>query len=316
VRITLKKPFLDAGGSGTRLLACLGFFQQPAGCLRVSKRALWMAGCGLVLIGAALAFQKAFRVYVSMEAYDNIPLPPDYEEKTEWVFARLMYPQYPGVGIGRRRFGPIFDWHEGGTSWTQDYPRADRHFAAAVRRLTRVHARSVEQPVNPDDTDDFYNWPWMNAGEMGDWKLTDAQAKTVREYLLRGGFLMLDDFWGPDEYERFDESMKRIFPDRRVVEMPSEDAIFHSVYDLDDRYQVPGEWALHPGRGGMYYRAAGTTAHWLGVYDDKNRVMVAISFNSDLGDSWEWADDPRYPEKYSALGIRIGVNYVIYSMTH
>ena len=101
------------------------------------------------------------------------------------------------------------DWREGGTSWTQDYPRADRHFATALRRLTRMHVRSTEQPVNPDDLDDFFNWPWMVAGEMGDWKLTDAQAKTLREYLLRGGFLYMDDFWGAEEYARFDESMRR-----------------------------------------------------------------------------------------------------------
>jgi hypothetical protein len=158
----------------------------------------------------------------------------------------------------------------------------------------------------------------MNAGEMGDWNLTQAQAKVIREYLLRGGFLMLDDFWGPDEYARFEPSMKMIFPDRPVVEIESNNAIFHSVYNLDDRYQVLGQWALgnRGGYGGMNRRAVGTVAHWLGVLDDKNRVMVAISFNSDLGDAWEWADSPTYPEKMAGLAIRIGVNYVVYSMSH
>ena len=180
--------------------------------------------------------QKPFRVYRSFEPYDNISMPPDWQEKTEWVYARLMYPEHPNALLARRvRWGAPFNWLDGGTSWTQDYPRADRHFAQALRRLTRISVRSVEQPVNPDDTDDFFNWPWMNAGEMGDWKLTDAQVATVREYLLRGGFLMLDDFWGPEEYARFDETMKAIFPDRPVVEIDSKDAIFHSVYDLDDR---------------------------------------------------------------------------------
>jgi hypothetical protein len=231
------------------------------------------AVAGLVLIGGLLlAFQRPFRVYRSMEAYDNIPLPPDWQEKTEWVQARL------------------------------------------IRRLTRIHVRSVEQPSNPDDTDDFYNWPWLVAGEMGDWKLTNAQAKTLREFLLRGGFLYMDDFWGQEEWDRFDQSMKLVFPDRPVVDIDDKDAIFHSVYDLDERYQILGQWAL---RGGyMTQRAAGTIARWRGVYDDKGRLMVAMSFNSDVGDSWEWADDPRYPEKYSALGIRLGVNFVVYSMTH
>jgi hypothetical protein len=138
----------------------------------------------------------------------------------------------------------------------------------------------------------------------------------LREYLLRGGFLMLDDFWGTEEWDRFYESMRLVFPDRPIIEIPDTDSIFHTVYDLDDRYQVPGEWAIRRGttyRNGEY---GGATAYWRGILDDHGRVMVAMSFNSDIGDSWEWADDPEYPEKYSALGIRIGVNYVVYSMTH
>jgi hypothetical protein len=278
------------------------------------RKFLWVAAMAAGCISTLFAVQRPFRVYPSMEPYDNVQLPPDYQERTEWIFARLMYPQHPNARFGRRYgFGGLSLWTEGGTSWTQDYPRADRHFAQALRRLTRIHVRSVEQPVNLDDGDDVFNWPWLCAGEMGDWKLTDAQAKTLREYLLRGGFLMLDDFWGTEEYERFEESMRLVFPDRPVVELENAESIFHTVYDLDERYQVPGEWALR--RGGTY-RNDGATPHWLGIFDDHNRVMVAISFNSDLGDSWEWADDPGYPEKYSALGIRIGVNYVVYALTH
>jgi len=288
--------------------------------MRALRRWFWGVGCGLALIGVLCA-QKPFRVLRSLEAYDDVPLPPDYQETTEWVQARLMYPQHPEARFGPRGrygfggFGRALDWREGGTSWSQDYPRADRHFAAAIRRLTRVHARSVEQPVNPDDTDDIFNWPWMVAGEMGDWKLTPAQVKTVREYLLRGGFLYMDDFWGQEEWDRFDETMQAIFPDRPIVEIDDKDAIFHTVYDLDERYQILGQWALRP-NGFMSQRAAGTVARWRGIYDDKGRLMVAMSFNSDVGDSWEWADSPTYPEKFSALGIRLGVNYVIYSMTH
>jgi hypothetical protein len=282
-----------------------------------SRKALVLVGAAAGLFTALYAAPKPFRVYPSMEAYDNVELPEDYQEKTEWVFGRLMYPQHPAARFGGyRRFGG-FDWREGGTSWTQDYPRADRHFAAALRRLSLVQARSVEQPVNLDDGDDAFNYPWMNAGEMGDWKLTDAQAVSLREYLLRGGFLMLDDFWGAEEWNRFNESMRRVFPDRAIVEIDNADSIFHVVYDLSDRYLIPGQWGLNRDclcrNGGG---SGGQTVHWRGIYDDHGRVMVAMTFNSDVGDSWEWADDPGYPEKYSALGIRIGVNYVIYSMTH
>ncbi|MGD0437752.1 MAG: DUF4159 domain-containing protein [Bryobacteraceae bacterium] len=269
---------------------------------------------GVALLLGTVYAQREFRVYRSMEPYDDVQLPPDWHEKTEWIFARLMYPQHPHARFGRYYgYRGSFNWLEGGTSWSQDYPRADRHFALALRRLTRVNVRSVEQPVNLDDGDDVYNWPWLAAGEMGDWKLTEAQAKKLRDYLLRGGFLMLDDFWGTEEWDRFEESMRLVFPDRAIVEIDGADSIFHTVYDLDDRYQVPGEWAL---RRGTTYRNDGSVPHWRGIYDDRGRLMVAMDFNSDVGDSWEWADDPEYPEKYSALGIRIGVDYVIYSMTH
>ena len=278
----------------------------------VLRTAFCLLGVALASVTAVYAFQKPFRVYRSMEAYDDIPLPVDYQVHNDFVFARLMYPQHPFSRFSRRRYGSG-DWREGGTSWTQDYPRADRHFAMALRRLSRVDVRSVEQPVNLEDGDDAYNWPWLAAGEMGDWILNEDLAAKLRDYLLRGGFLMLDDWWGPDEWNRFEETMVRVFPDRPIVEIDDADPVFHVIYDLDERYQVMGEWSLG---GRQNYRTAGTVAHWRGIYDDHHRLMVVMSFNSDLGDSWEWADEPRYPEKFSALGIRIGVNDVVYTMTH
>lgn len=283
------------------------------------RTAFGLAGGTLILLTALYAESAAnlprpFRVYQSLEPFDNVEMPEDSAEKTEWVQARLMYPPHPfGMFSRPLRYGGSRDWREGGTSWSQDYPRADRHFAAALRRLTRVHARSVEQPVNPDDGGDIFNWPWLVAGELGDWKLTPEQAATVREYLLRGGFLMLDDFWGTREWDRFMESMKLIFPDRTIVEIEDNDPIFHILYDLDERFQIPGQWAL---RQGSTYRNDGQTPYWRGIYDDKGRLMVAISFNSDIGDAWEWADNSYYPEKYASLGLRLGVNDVVYAMTH
>src|SRR5207253_5592338 len=191
------------------------------------------------------------------------------------------------------------------------YPRADRHFSLALRRLSRIHVRSVEQPVNLEDGDEVYNWPWLYAVQVGEWGLTQDESMVLRDYLLRGGFFMADDFHGTEEWAEFQESMKRVFPDRPIVEIADDDAIFHTVYDLKDRLQVPG--AAHLGLG---YKNDGIGAHWRGIFDDKGRIMVAISFNSDLGDAWEWADDPYYPERFSGLAIRVGVNYVVYAMTH
>jgi hypothetical protein len=271
-------------------------------------------GCGLALLSGLYAadhhLPKPFREYPGDEYRSGqIELPFNFEQKTEMVFARLMYPSIPDARF--RHAG--WDWTQGHSSWTNDYPRADRHFVEAVGRLTRLQVRSVEQPVNIDDPGELFNYPWLYAVFVGEWDISDQQAANLREYLLRGGFLMCDDFWGSQDWSIFEKSMRKIFPDRPVVEIPSSDAIFHTVYNLDNRYQVPGEWGV---RTGVPFRNDGYEARWRGIYDDKGRVMVAISFNSDLGDSWEWADDPEYPEQYSALGIRLGVNYIVYSMTH
>jgi len=270
-------------------------------------KALVGIGCALFLAGAIYAFQRPFREYPSVE-YGYMQLPPDWKEKGEWTFARLMYPPGPNDGYRGRFDG---DWRLGLSLWTQDFPRADRNLAQAVRRLTRIQARSVEQCVNLEDGDEVFNWPWLYAVQTGEWGLTPAEGKVLREYLLRGGFFMADDFHGTEEWEVFEQSMKLVFPDRPIVEIPNSDPIFHTIFDLDDRFQIVGAEHLLEGS-----KNGGKVAHWRGIYDDKGRIMVAITFNSDVGDSWEWAGDPRYPQKYSEMGMRLGVNYIIYAMTH
>jgi len=277
--------------------------------VRISKR-LTRSLAATACLGVMLA-QKPWREYPAFE-YNDFPIPPDYQEKTEWAFARLMYPNSPYA----RRFGGFGgDWREGGRGifWTMDYPRSDRHFGVAIRRLTRLHSRSVEEPVNLDDGNQ-YDWPWLYGVEVGHWQLTDAQVALFREYLLRGGFFMCDDFHGDSEWEIFMLTIRKVFPDRQVVDIEDNDPIFHTIYDLDGRYQVPGASAWF--NGGVTYEQGGTVPHWRGIYDDRGRLMVAICHNMDLGDSWEHADNPLYPAKFSDLGIRIGVNYVVYAMSH
>ena len=238
----------------------------------------------------------------------GMPLPDDWKRPAEWTFARLMFPPGPLDGYAGRFDG---DWRQGLSLWTQDFPKADRMLAAAMRRLTRIDARSVEQSVNLDDGDEIYNWPWLYAVQVGEWGLTDAQCLKLRDYLLRGGFFMADDFHGRQEQAFFEMTMKKVFPERSIVDIPDTDAIFHTIYDLDERYQIPGAEHLDTG-----YKKDGRGARWRGIYDDKGRLMVAITQNSDLGDSWEWSDEARYPLKFSSLGLKIGVNYVVYAMTH
>lgn len=274
--------------------------------MRIGK-ARFSIACSIALVGSLCAFQRSFREYPGVE-YDGMTPPADWAEKTEFAFARMMFP--PGANDGYRgRFDG--DYHHGLSLWTQDYPRADRHFSQALRRLSRVQVRSVEQVVDVEDADEPFNWPWLYAVQVGEWGITNHQAQILRDYLLRGGFFMADDFHGTLEWSVFEESMQRVFPDRPIVDLADNDPLFHTVFDIDDKFQMPG--AAHLGLG---YKNNGIGAHWRGIVDNKGRVMVAISYNSDIGDAWEWADEPQYPEKFSGLAIRMGVNYVVYAMTH
>jgi hypothetical protein len=223
--------------------------------------------------------------------------PPDAWEERELTFARLRY-RSPGGWRGNR--------------WGTDSNKAERVFLTGVRRLTGIDARSVEEIVDID-SDEIFEWPWLYAVEVGYWSLSDSQAARLREYLDRGGFLMVDDFHGSREWAAFEEGLRQVFPDRPIVDIADEDEIFHVLYDLDDRVQVPGLQYLY---SGQTYERDGVTPRWRGVYDEQGRIVVAICHNMDLGDAWEWADEPRYPEPYTALAYRIGINYIVYAMTH
>jgi hypothetical protein len=124
---------------------------------------------------------------------------------------------------------------------------------------------------------------------------------------------MVDDFWGTYDWAVFLESMKRVFPDRPILEIEEGNELLHVLYDLDQRIQIPGQDYVYTGRTWLL---DGHTPHWRGIYDDRGRLMVAINFNMDMGDAWEHADDPAYPNPMTALAYRFAVNYVIYAMTH
>jgi hypothetical protein len=208
--------------------------------------------------------------------------------------------------------GNGYDRGWGGGSWTTDFPEAEYHFTMGVGRLTRVDIGEQARMLQITD-DTIFNYPWLYAVEVGRWYLDDVEAARLREYLLRGGFLMTDDFHGTWQWAAFMDSMQRVFPDRPVVEITDQDEVFHVLYDLDQRIQIPGIAAL---RFGQTYEQDGVTPHWRGIYDDSGRLMVAINFNMDLGDAWEHADDAFYPETMTTLAYRFAVNYVIYAMTH
>jgi hypothetical protein len=227
--------------------------------------------------------------------------------KAEFYWSRLAYSSnMASYGAqGRRGF-----W--GFNSWTRDYPKADRQFLIAMHRLTRIDGRPTEQVVTLD-SDEIFNYPWIYAVQVQNWTFTDTQAKRLREYLLKGGFLMVDDFHGTEDWENFMNGMRQVLPNRPIEDLQSSDEIFHTLYDIDDKMQIPGEQYVWSGRT---YEKDGYQPKWRAIRDDKGRIIVAICHNMHLGDAWEWADDPNYPETFASMAFRVGLDYIIYGMTH
>ena len=279
------------------------------------RTVLAIALTGLAALGV-LWGQKPFREWPAIE-YTNFPIPPDANRPAEWTRARLRYPDVTGYSLhGGGRYFNFAGY------WTMDYPRSDRHLLAGVRRLTRIDSRSTEQVVELDGSGEVNNWPMLYGVEVGHWVLPDDQAKQLRDFLLRGGFFMVDDFHGDQpyhdvfsEWQVFLASMTKVFPDRPIEDIPNNDPIFHTIYDLQDRFQVPGAQFFETG---ITYEAGATgmTPHWRCIRDEKGRIMVAICHNMDLGDAWEHSDNPLYPEKYASLAYRIAMDYFIYDLTH
>lgn len=215
----------------------------------------------------------------------------------EFSFARLQY----GVSV-------FDDWPR----WQADWPEAEIHFTKGLDRLTLIDVAS-SSVVMQLDSESVFDYPWMYAVEVGSLSLKEEEISNLREYLLRGGFLMVDDFHGPYEWEQFDSVMRLVFPDRRIQELGNSAEPFHVLYDLSGREQIPGIRAL---MNNTTWEKGGRFPHWRGILDDDGRVMVAINFNQDIGDAWEHADDARYPATLTTQAYRLGVNYVVYAMTH
>ena len=262
----------------------------------------WIFALSLLLVTAALlSAQGTYRDMPLLgSGLAHVPEPEDGDVPGEFSFVRLAYSDpYGAAAVGQR-------------PWMIDSPAAERHFLQGLRRLSNVDCRSMEVYLRAED-EELFNYPWLYVVEPGHWDLSDEEAGRIREYLLRGGFMIFDDFHGTYEWARFLQGIRKIFPDRPVVDVDPSSEIFHTVYDLEPREQIPGAQVLYTGRS---YEKDGRTPHWRGLYDDDGRLMALINFNMDLGDAWEHADWPEYAERYTAMAYRLGINYIVYSMTH
>ena len=254
----------------------------------------------------------AFRAVHESAATTGMPLPrlplPDEAQQGrplpmhEFYFTRMAY-SGGGGGFRRRRR----------QSWATDYPKSDRQFLVVLDRLTGLDMFLEEHPRLI--TDEHLNrFPFLYAVEVGYMSMNPEEAAALRDFLLRGGFLVVDDFWGTYEWEVFEYEMQKVFPEHPIVDIPLEHEIFHNFYDIDEIIQVPNignginGWSTH--------ERDGYEPSVKGIFDDAGRLMVIVNWNTDLGDAWEWAENPYYPLKYSTYAYQMGVNFIIYAMSH
>lgn len=202
----------------------------------------------------------------------------------------------------------------GWRTWATDYPKADIQFLIGVRRiLGYLDASPDENAVRLDDPE-LNRFPFLYAAEVGYMSLAEEEVLGLRRYLEAGGFLVVDDFWGTAEWENFEAEIGRVLPGRPIVDLPLDHPLFHSFYDIGELLQVPN---VGQGiRGGRTWERDGFVPHCRGIFDERGRLMVVINWNTDLGDAWEWAEDPRYPFQFSSFAYQMGVNFIVYALSH
>jgi hypothetical protein len=220
--------------------------------------------------------------------------------KAEYTFTRLRYDSSRG-------------WRGG--SWRTDWPKADEQFIYGLRGWVQSRLAISDEPTTVScDDPELFSYPLIYAVEPGFMDLSTEDAAKLREYLLRGGFLMLDDFWGEYEWWNVREQMRRVFPEYPIQELPLDHPIFHCYFDINEVVQVPmvGNWICCR----ITHEKGGIVPYYHGISDESGRVMVFIARNTDNGDAWEWIDHPDYPLKYGLAAYRLGMNVIIYAMSH
>lgn len=206
-----------------------------------------------------------------------------------------------------------------GSAWMVDYPDADRWIANVLGRLTGIDVSPNDNLVQLDDPN-LRRFPFIYAVEVGSMGLSPAEVQGLRSYLLAGGFLMADDFWGQYEWENFEYEMRQVLPEYEIVDIPLDHELFRSYYAIDEIVQVPnignGIDVGYGFPGARTWERDGIVPHCRGIFDEEGRLMVVINWNTDLGDAWEHAEDSRYPLQYSTYAYQMAANFIVYAMTH
>ena len=229
-----------------------------------------------------------------------------------FTFARVRYSRAP---YGSRSSG----------NWHTDFPDSDLNLSFRLQQMTSIKVDPDGRVLNLTDKE-LFDYPWIYMVEPGRLLLSDEEVAILRKYLLNGGFLMADDFWGEVQWKNFYDEMKRVYPERELTEVPMEHPIFHGIFDLNgpkNKLQVPNIWQ---GRNTQY---DGVTweyhdgeecieVHIKAISDDKGRMMVIATHNTDNVDGWEReGEDDYFFHRFSEnISFPLGINIIFYAMTH
>ena len=288
------------------------------------RKSKWLI---ILLIVAGLAGSLTFAQRYYDRRFDRRGVPNWQTDKEfsddVFTFVRIRYSSgYGGPDYGRGRSrgrGRDYGRGYGGGRWATDYPDSDLNFSYRLQQLTSMH-------VHPDGvvlelTDErLFDYPFVYIVEPGGLVFSEEERVNLRRYLLNGGFLMVDDFWGEEEWYNFYYEIKQVFPDREPIEIGLDHPIFHAVFELKERPQIPSITVALNGRysGVTWERSDAREVHYKALYDDRGRMMAIICHNTDLGDGWEReGEDEWYFREFSEKkAYPLGINIVFYAMTH
>lgn len=223
----------------------------------------------------------------------------------QWRFVRI---KYHYVTEGTRIEQDFY-----GEPWLIDGPAAEQNLS---RRLKTATSIQVEDPIVLTlDDPRLFMYPWIYMVEPGNLRLSDGEARILREFLLRGGTATFDDFHGPYEWDHFAREMKKVFPDREIVDFPNDHPVYSCFYKLDGYPQVAGLGSFLAGRT---WEKGGFVARLRTIFDDDGRPMLYVNWNTDMGDGWEWSNAEEYPGyiKFTSMAYRMGINEIVYALTH
>jgi len=278
--------------------------------MKLPHPALLTAALILALGGWLFAQKTAREAMQHTEETPGWKNPPGFE-KDVFTFARVRYSSHSGY---RRRGG-------GSGQWQTDYPDADLNFSYRLQQMTSMKVDPNCRVLEITDPE-LFRYPFLYIVEPGRLAFTDEEVPILRRYLLSGGFVMFDDFWGEDEWDNVENEMKRVFPERSFTDLPRTHAVFHCVFDLPDdlnlqcpNVQLGTESQFH---GITWERPDAQDMHVRGIADDKGRLMVIATHNTDNGDGWEREGENQYyfKEFSEKKSYPLGINIIFYVMTH